>query len=152
LESVYLLGVVYLVLSFPTGRLRSRLDRALVAAAVFLVTVVEVAWLLFADARSQICSDCPHNAFQLTRNDGLAEGILQGQRSVGVALSAFTVALLVRRWRRASVPERRAVAPVLWAGSAMFAALAFSVANDILDQPLGQGPAWTRELVFAALP
>jgi signal transduction histidine kinase len=152
LESVYLLGVVYLVLSFPTGRLRSRLDRALVAAAVFLVTVVEVAWLLFADARSQICSDCPHNAFQLTRNDGLAEGILQGQRSVGVALSAFTVALLVRRWQRASVPERRAVAPVLWAGSAMFAALAFSVANDILDQPLGQGPAWTRELVFAALP
>jgi signal transduction histidine kinase len=152
LESVYLLGVVYLVLSFPTGRLRSSVDRALVAAAVFLVTVVEVAWLLFADARSQICSDCPHNAFQLTRNDGLAEGILQGQRSVGVVLSAFTVALLVRRWRRASVPERRAVAPVLWAGSAMFAALAFSVANDILDQPLGQGPAWTRELVFAALP
>jgi signal transduction histidine kinase len=152
LESVYLLGVVYLVLSFPTGRLRSRVDRALIAAAVFLVTVVEVAWLLFADARSQICSDCPHNALELTRNDGLAEGILQGQRSVGVVLSAFTVALLVRRWRRASVPERRAVAPVLWAGSAMFAALAFSVANDILDQPLGQGPAWTRELVFAALP
>src|SRR5262249_23252104 len=27
LESVYLLGFVYLVLSFPTGRLRSRLDR-----------------------------------------------------------------------------------------------------------------------------
>jgi signal transduction histidine kinase len=152
LESVYLLGVVYLVLSFPTGRLRSRVDRALIAAAVFLVTVVEVAWLLFADARSQICSDCPHNALELTRNDGLAEGILQGQRSVGVVLSAFTVALLVRRWRRASVPERRAVAPVLWAGSAMFAALAFSVANDILDQPLGEGPAWTRELVFAALP
>jgi signal transduction histidine kinase len=152
LESVYLLGVVYLVLSFPTGRLRSRVDRALIAAAVFLVTVVEVAWLLFADARSQICSDCPHNALELTRNDGLAEGILQGQRSVGVVLSAFTVALLVRRWRRASVPERRAVAPVLWAGSAMFAALAFSVTNDIVDQPLGQGPAWTRELVFAALP
>jgi signal transduction histidine kinase len=152
LESVYLVGFVYLVLTFPTGRLRNSVDRALIAAAVFLVTVVEVAWLLFADARSQICSDCPHNALELTRNDGLAEGILQGQRSVGVVLSAFTVALLVRRWRRASAPERRAVAPVLWAGSAMFAALAFSVANDILDQPLGQGPAWTRELVFAALP
>ncbi len=152
LESIYLLGFVYLVLSFPTGRLRSRLDRALIAAAVVLVTVVEMAWLLFADSRSQICSDCPSNAFEVTRNDGVANALLQGQRTVGVVLSVFTVALLVRRWRRASPPERRAGAPVLWAGSAMFAALAISVGNDIFDHPLGPGPAWTRSLVFASIP
>jgi signal transduction histidine kinase len=152
LESVYLLGFVYLVLSFPTGRLRGKVDRGLIAAAVLLVTVVELAWLLFADSRSQICSGCPENAFEITRNDGLAEGILQAQRSVGVVLSVFTVAVLVRRWLRASAPERRAGAPVLWAGSAMFAALAFSVGNDILDHPLGEGPAWTREVVFASIP
>jgi signal transduction histidine kinase len=152
LESIYLLGFVYLVLSFPTGRLRSRLDRALTAAAVVLVTVVEMAWLLFADSRSQICSDCPSNAFEVTRNDGVANVLLQGQRTVGVVLSVFTVALLVRRWRRASPPERRAGAPVLWAGSAMFAALAISVGNDIFDHPLGPGPAWTRSLVFASIP
>jgi hypothetical protein len=46
LESVYLLGFVYLVLSFPTGRLRSQLDRALIAAAVVLVTLVALASLL----------------------------------------------------------------------------------------------------------
>jgi len=152
LESVYLLGFVYLVLSFPTGRLRSKLDLGLVAAGVALVTVVELAWLLFADARSQICSDCPYNAFEVTRNDGLANGLLQGQRTVGVVLSVFTVALLVRRWRRASHPERRAGAPVLWAGSAMFAALAISVGNDIFGNPLGPGPAWTRSVVFASIP
>ena len=152
LESVYLLGFVYLVLSFPTGRLRGRLDRALIAAAVILVTVVEVAWLLFADSHSQICLSCPANAFEVTRDDGVATALLQGQRTAGVVLSLFTVALLVRRWRHASAPERRAGAPVLWAGCAMFAALAFSVANDIFDHPLGQGPAWTRELVFAAIP
>jgi signal transduction histidine kinase len=152
LESVYLLGFVYLVLSFPTGRLRSRLDRALIVAAVAIVTVVEVAWLLFADSRSQICAQCPSNVFEITRNDRVADGILQGQRTVGVVLSLFTVALLIRRWRCASAPERRAGAPVLWAGSAMFAALAFSVANDIFGHPLGEGPAWTRELVFASIP
>ena len=108
--------------------------------------------MLFADARSQICSECPPNAFEITRNDRVADAILQGQRSVGVVLSVFTVALLVRRWRRASAPERRAGAPVLWAGSAMFAALAFSVANDIFGHPLGEGPAWLRELVFASIP
>jgi signal transduction histidine kinase len=152
LESVYLLGFVYLVLSFPTGRLRSRVDRALIVAAVAIVTVVQVAWLLFADSRSQICAECPDNAFEIARNDSVADGVLQGQRAVGVLLSLFTVALLVRRWRRASAPERRAGAPVLWAGSAMFAALAFSVTNDIFDHPLGQGPAWTREILFASIP
>ena len=152
LESVYLLGFVYLVLSFPTGRLRGPLDRALIGAAVVLVTAVEVAWLLFADSHSQICSSCPENAFEVTRSDSVATGLLQGQRIVGVVLSVFTVVLLVRRWRHATAPERRAGAPVLWAGSAMFAALAFSVANDIVDHPLGQGPAWTRELLFASIP
>ncbi|HEX8686553.1 MAG TPA: histidine kinase, partial [Pyrinomonadaceae bacterium] len=152
LESVYLLGFVYLVLSFPTGRLRSKLDRGLIVAGVALVTVVEAVWLLFADSRSQICSVCPDNAFELTRNDTVANALLQGQRAVGVVLSVFTLALLVRRWLRASAPERRAGAPVLWAGSAMFAALAFSVANDIFRHPLGEGPAWTREVVFASIP
>jgi signal transduction histidine kinase len=152
LESIYLLGFVYLVLSFPTGRLRGTFERALITSGVVLVTVVELAWLLFADSRSQICSRCPENAFEVTRNDSVATGLLQGQRTVGVVLSILTVALLVHRWRRASAPERRVGAPVLWAGSAMFAALAFSVANDIFDHPLGEGPAWTRELMFASIP
>jgi signal transduction histidine kinase len=152
LEDLYLLGFVYLILSFPTGRLRGKLEVALFATAIFIAIVVEFAWLLFADSRTQICSDCPSNALEITRNDTVADALLQSQRTVGVVLSVFTVVLLVRRWRRASPPERHAVAPVLWAGSAMFAALAFSVANDIFDHPLGPGPAWTRSLVFASIP
>jgi signal transduction histidine kinase len=152
LEDLYLLGFVYLVLAFPTGRLRGKLDVGLFATAIFIATLVEFAWLLFADSHSQICSDCPSNALEITRNDTVADALLQSQRTVGVVLSVFTVVLLVRRWRRASPPERHAGAPVLWAGSAMFAALAFSVANDIFDHPLGPGPAWTRSLVFASIP
>jgi signal transduction histidine kinase len=152
LEDIYLLGFVYLVLSFPTGQLRGSLDRALIAAAVVLVTVVEVAWLVFADSPSVICSDCPDNAFEVVRSDSVAEGILQGQRAVGLVLSLFTVALLVSRWRHASAPQRHAVAPVLWTGGAMFGALAISIANDIVDEPLGPIPTWTRSCVFAAIP
>jgi len=152
LEDLYLVGFVYLILSFPSGRLRTRLDAGLFGAAVAIAIAVEIAWLLFADAQSQICSDCPDNLIEVSRDDGVADAILQGQRTLGVVLSVLTVVLLVRRWRRASAPERRVAAPVLWVGSAMFAALAFSVANDIFDHPLGQGPAWTRELVFATIP
>lgn len=152
LEDLYLLGFVYLVLSFPSGRLRGKLELGLFATAVFIATVIEFAWLLFADSGSQICSDCPSNALEITRNDTVADALIQSQRTVGVVLSVLTVVVLVRRWRRASPPERHAGAPVLWAGSAMFAALAFSVANDIFDHPLGPGPAWTRSLVFASIP
>jgi hypothetical protein len=102
LEDLYLLGFVYLVLSFPSGRLRSRLDVGLFAAAVAIATVFELAWLLFADSGSQICSDCPDNVLEVTRNDGLASGILQAQRTLGVVLSVFTAVFLIRRWRRAS--------------------------------------------------
>jgi signal transduction histidine kinase len=151
-EGLYLLGFVYLVLSFPDGRLHGGLDRVLIACAIGLTTVVEVAWLVFADPQAVFCSDCPENALQLVRNDTLAEAILQGQRVAGLALSLFTAALLVDRWRRANAPERRAVAPVLWTSGAMFVALALSIANDIAGEPLSPLLTWTRSFVFAAIP
>jgi signal transduction histidine kinase len=152
LEDIYLLGFVYLVLSFPSGRLRGKVDVALVFAALVLVTVVEVAWLLFADSNELICEGCPANALEITRRDGLANGFLQGQRIAGVAFCVLTVFVLVRRWRRATPPERRAGAPVLLAGGAMFAALAISVVNDIFGERFGPVPAWVRAWAFATVP
>jgi signal transduction histidine kinase len=152
LEDVALLGFVYLVLSFPTGRLRTRLDRALFTSAFVVAIVVELVWLFFADANELICSPCPANALEITRNDDVAYALLQGQRLVGLVLSLFTVALLAWRWRRASAPQRRSVAPVLWTGSAMFVALAISIVNDILDGPLGPVPEWMRSCVFGSIP
>jgi signal transduction histidine kinase len=152
LESVYLLAFVYLVLSFPSGRLRRPSDRALFACAIALTTVVELGWLLFAGSDAVICSGCPQNLLQVARSDGLAEGILQGQRVAGLALSVLTAALLVHRWRRASAPLRRAVAPLLWTGGAMFVALALSIGNDVAGEPLSPLPTWTLWIVFAAVP
>jgi signal transduction histidine kinase len=152
LESVYLVGFVFIVLSFPTGRLRGRLDRALIWAAVGLVSVVEIVSLLFTDSRAVLCSGCPGNVFEVSRDDGLANGILEGQRVTGALLALFTVGLLVRRWRAASEPQRRGVAPVLWAGSATIAVLAVSIANDAVGEPLGQAAKWVVYCVFASVP
>jgi signal transduction histidine kinase len=151
-ESAYLVGFVFLILSFPSGRLRTSVDRTLVAAGVLLVTAIEIAWLLLADSRAVICSDCPTNAFEVARHDALAEGILQGQRIAGALLSIFTLGLLVRRWRQASPPRRRSVAPVLWSGSAVFVALTIAVVNAVAGEPLGPGPEWALSCVFASIP
>ena len=151
-EVLYLVAFVYLILSFPGGRLTGRVDRILFACAVILGTAVELAWLLFADPGAVFCRGCPENLLQVERNDVLARAILDGQRVAGVLLSLFTAGLLVRRWRRASAPQRRSVAPVLWAGSAIMAVLALSAGNDAFDEPLGEAPAWMLGCVFGALP
>ncbi len=152
IQSVYLIGFVYLVLSFPTGRLRGRADAALLAGAVALVTVVEWASLLFSDSHAVLCDRCPPNVLLVERNDGLANGILQLQRITGVVLALLTVLLLVRRWRAATAAERRSVAPVLWTGSATVVVLAVSIANDVVDDPLGQLGKWALYCVFASVP
>ena len=152
MEDLYLVGFVYLVLTFPKGELTRRVDGALTAAAVFLATVVEVTWLLFADSEEVVCEGCPPNALTIVRNDGLAEGILQGQRLAALVCCILAVALFADRTRRASPPMRRAATPVLWTGAAMFAALAVTIVNDIAEEPLGPAPNFARGLVFAAVP
>jgi signal transduction histidine kinase len=152
LESVYLVGFVFIVLSFPSGRLQSWIERALVLAAAVLVSVVEIVSLFFTDTQAVLCSGCPNNAFELDRNDGAANGILQGQRIAGALLALFAVGLLVRRWRGASEPERRSVAPVLWAGSATIVVLAVSIGNDAAGGPLGQAAKLALSAVFASVP
>src|SRR2546423_3297954 len=71
-EDLPLLGFVYLVLAFPSGRLRTLLDRVLVAAAVILTTFAQIAWLGVTDSRVGICTNCPRNALEVARNDTAA--------------------------------------------------------------------------------
>jgi hypothetical protein len=151
LENVYLVGFAYLVLAFPSGRLRTHVERLVIACAIVLATVVEWVWLLFTDSRAIVCPVCPRNVFELVRDDALSETLLQGQRLAGIVLSLFMLLLLVSRWRRASAPLRHSLAPVLWTDAATFAALAASVLNDVFGQPLGALPAWVLACVFASI-
>lgn len=151
LEDVYLVGVMYLVLAFPRGKLSGRGDRALVAVGVALGTVVELAWLVLADS-GLVCTGCPGNAFQIVSDQVWANGILQFQRGAALVVSVFVVVLFVRRIRRASAPVRRALAPVLWTGGAFCVALVVTIVNDVAGEPLGPAPNFMRGLVFAAVP
>src|SRR5438270_12872709 len=53
--------LVHLLLSFPSGRLGSRLDRLLVAITYFNTTVVQVAAFVFTDPAKDGCAHCPAN-------------------------------------------------------------------------------------------
>jgi signal transduction histidine kinase len=151
-QSVYLVGFAYLILSFPSGRLHGRLEHGLVWSALAVTTVVPIAAMLASDSGAVLCPGCPANLLQVGRNDGLANGLFEAQRLAGTALAVAAAVLLVSRWRWASAAQRRAVAPVLWTGGATLLIVAVSSVNDATGQHLGQLPKLILFAAIAALP
>jgi signal transduction histidine kinase len=151
-QYAFIAGFIYIVLAFPSGRLRTRLDRALVAAALALGIGLQVAAMLFGNRTGLRCTYCPDNLLQVVHNNTRAQHLLDLQRLGGAVLTVTTVALLLRRWLQASRPQRRAVAPVLIAGSATLLALTGTILNDLTVDPLGAAPANVFFYTFATVP
>ena len=146
-QSVYLVGFVYLVLAFPSGRLRTGLERLLIWSGVAVVTVVPVASLLFSDSHASFARRAPATrSGSAGRRAG--ERAISGRAIAGVVVVLLALALIVVRWRRASALQRRTVAPVVWGGGVTLAALVVSVVNDALGHPLGEAP---KQILFVAL-
>lgn len=153
-QNVYLVGFAYLVVSFPSGRLTGRFERGLLWSGVAVTTVGQLAVMLPADSAAVLCSPrCPANLLEVGRNDGLANWLVQAQRLAGLAVIVAVVVVVIGRWRRAGAAERRAVAPVLWAGGATFVAVLVSSVNDIpAVSPFGEVPKKVLWVAVAALP
>ena len=142
-ELLFILGFAYLLLSFPDGHLHSRFERVLIGIGFIVCAVLQLAWMLF--------DGDPENLLAVTANTDVETAIVNVQRAIGAGVSVATAWVVVRRWRGASAPLRRAAEPVLWAGAASFVALAVSAVNDIVDQPLGD-VEWLWWVVFATVP
>jgi signal transduction histidine kinase len=148
----FIAGFVYLVLAFPSGRLRTRLDRALVGAALALGIGLQLAAMLFGNRTGLRCTDCPDNLLQVVHDNTRAQHLLDDQRLGGAVLTVTALALLLWRWLQASRPQRRAVAPVLIAGSATLLALTGTIVNDLTGDQLGRVPASIFFYTFATVP
>jgi signal transduction histidine kinase len=105
--------VGHLVVAFPTGRLETRAERAVVAVAYFTVTVLQVPALLFEDDSRSLLVIEP--------DQGLSDLLDAAQYVVVVGVIGASVMLLVRRWGAVPPAQRGAVAPVLWTGGVAFA-------------------------------
>ncbi len=76
-QACYLAGFGYLILSFPSGRLNTLMERIVIWSAITLATVVQVATLWFSDSKAVLCDGCPRNVLEVVRNDALANGFAQ---------------------------------------------------------------------------
>ncbi|MGO9750091.1 MAG: histidine kinase [Solirubrobacteraceae bacterium] len=151
-QSVWGIGLVYLLLAFPSGRLPGRLDRWLVGTAVALALGLQLVAMLYGNKAGLRCPGCPNNLLQVFHDNQKALGWLNLQRLLGFVLVVTVITVLVRRWLRASAAQRRAVAPVLVAGCAALAALAWTVVFDLLGDPLNALPANVWFYTMATVP
>jgi signal transduction histidine kinase len=151
LEPAYLLGVGFVLASFPDGRLPGRPERWIFATAVLIVGPLQVAWLLLGYGDNAGC-DCPDNVLQVADAPGASDAIVHVQQALSVPLAVATIAVLVRRWRSASPSRRVAIAPVLVTGAFAFAMLIPWTVNDALGEPLDEWPDVAVQLALAAVP
>lgn len=113
----------HFIIAFPDGRLRSRLERVVLGAAYGWSTFVRTG-TLFSDPRAAGCDECPDNLLMI-RSDPAVLRILEVADSViPVAVTSLVVAVLVQRWLRSTLPERRVLNP-------MFAAIAVNLVTAI---------------------
>jgi signal transduction histidine kinase len=120
------LALVYLILSFPSGRLASPTDRALFGAGVLIVLALFLPRLALSEhfdiptPYTSCTQDCPANAlFALDSEPGFAYSVLRP--AGGLMFVALSVAVLWRlreRAREATALARRLLLPVLIVGTA----------------------------------
>jgi signal transduction histidine kinase len=115
-------ALIYLVLAFPSGRLKNRLDRGLVLAVVAIVAVLYVPTVLIDEAFPQpspwascVPPDCPSNPFMIASSEpGILESAIVPLRELLTILLMIAVALrLGQRVKNATPLMRRTLSPVL---------------------------------------
>ena len=151
-QSAWIIGLVWLLLAFPAGRLRGRLDCWLIGIGAVAGVGLQLVAMVYGNRAGLHCPGCSNNLLQVVYNNQQAGNWLALQRLIGAALIAAIITLLIKRWLRASAAQRRAVAPVLVAGCATLAALAWTVVFDLLGDPLGALPANVYFTLMATVP
>ena len=150
--SLYQATLAHLGLAWPYGRLRSRLDRALVAAHYAWNIGNNVVQMLFWDPRTDGCGPaCPANLLLVHSSARLYSTAGTVASIVGIGLTAVVVALIAWHWRSARGYARRAMTSLVWV------ALPIGAYITILQIPsnLGLSPLITQgigPLILIAAP
>jgi len=150
--SLYQASLAHLALAWPYGRLRSRLDRAVVAANYAWNIGNNIVQMLFWDPRTDGCGPaCPANLLLVHSSARLYSTAGTVASIVGIGLTAVIVALIAWHWRSARGYARRAMTSLVWV------ALPIGAYITILQIPsnLGLSPLITQgigPLILIAAP
>ena len=102
---------IHLTMGFPEGRLRDRVDRALVTATYVALLVFPAFSALFDPTPFAGCESCP-DSLTIAERPSLVAGVTASGALFAVGLSVVYIARLLRRYRGATPPLRRILGPV----------------------------------------
>ena len=153
LSPLYIVLLGHMLIAFPSGRVHSVAGRAVVATGYLNVLLLLIPYYVLG-GRFDAVAGAPANAVALFDQPDAAAVFEALAQLVGASLVAALAVLLVRKRQTASVPQRRAMAPVLWTGLVLAVLLAVTLAGDLV----GEGnvaqtfPSTTSLVAFAFLP
>jgi len=150
LAAVVLAVFVHLLLAYPSGKLRSRFERRLVAFGYVLAVLANTVGL-FLDPHPR-CDECPTNLLLVTASPRAAGIVSALTDIVALGLLGAAAVLMVRHWRAASTAARRGLGSILAVGGGTVLLLAVSFAVDPLSHRLQNGVASVAGLLFATVP
>ncbi len=133
--------LAHLAVAFPTGRLRTRFDRVVVALTYGLNVPARLSFLVFRDPAPAYPTS--YNLL-LIRPDPTLDGVGRTIFAIqGVAMTLLVTAAVLRHWYQGSRVARRALAPLLWAAfpstTCLVALIALDVTRSSLPLLLGLG-------------
>jgi signal transduction histidine kinase len=137
LSNLFVAVAIQLLLGFPSGRLETASDRALVVTTYLTVTLGFLPLMLVLDLDALGCADCPDNLLLIHGNESLANTWSDVLSVSGVVLLLVVLVRLAQRWRRAGGPLRATVTPVFVAGGALLLILAVMLALTLVATPHG---------------
>jgi signal transduction histidine kinase len=151
-SGLYFVVFAHMLLVYPEGRLERRWHAPFLAAAYALCVVGTLPSLLWGFPGSD-CDDCPPSAILIEHDQTMRDvfnGIVSG---IGVVFTAVVLVILIRRWRAATPPQRRALAPVLWSGVVMMILLLTLLWSDAVQlSRLTDVVSTLGLIVFASVP
>lgn len=104
--------LAHLTVVFPSGHLRSQVDRIVVVGTYGLYGLASLGTQVLWDPRDSGCP-CPANLLLLHRDANLHSIAEQASGALLIAATAAVLAVLVWHWRRSGLSGRRALTPVL---------------------------------------
>ena len=132
--AVYLGVLGHLILTYPSGRLESRAQKVVVAAAYLCTLPLAFVsrWLL-PDGGN--CSQCPFNQLVGDAPSGATNRGDQVLLGLVLVVTATALTLMALRWRAATPASRRSLAPALWGATAILGVLVIQRLGVLLDVP-----------------
>jgi PAS domain S-box-containing protein len=141
----------HLLLAYPGGRLTGRRDRLLVAGTYALVFGGNVAVLALGEFPDSTCSTC-RSTIAVGTYRGARDAVDAVTTALGLALLAVLLFIVVSRFLRSHGALRRALGPVLGAGTLAMLALVLQLSVDAYSADAARPLEYVFLATFAMVP